>query len=255
MSIRVEAMYVSPVKSLRLASIARARLEKPGIAGDRAFHIIDERGTLFTQRECTKFTLVSAAYDVERDALRLEFPDGARVEHAIELGGSTETKFWGGRLVPGRIVEGGFGEALSDFAGQTVRLVKPDNRGASFDGFPISMCSTGSLDALARAAGCDSVDGRRFRQNIYISGVEPHGEDAWIGETVRVGEAVLRVKMRDERCVMTQHSPDSGEQDLDTLKLIASYRTDRPKEVEFGVYCTVVQEGRVAIGAEVVPNA
>jgi uncharacterized protein YcbX len=255
MTIRIESMYVSPVKSLRLASIERARLEKPGIAGDRAFHIIDERGKLFTQRECTKFTLVNAAYDVARDELRLEFPDGTKVERAVELGGPTETKFWAGRIVPGRIVEGGFGEALSEFAGQTLRIVKPDDRGASFDGFPISMCSTDSLDALARAAGRDNVDGRRFRQNIYVSGVEPHGEDAWIGETVRVGDAVLRVKMRDERCVMTQHGPDTGEQDLDTLKLIASYRTDRPKEVEFGVYCTVVEEGAVAVGDEVTPLA
>jgi hypothetical protein len=253
MPIRVEAMYISPVKSLRLAGIERAKLEKPGIAGDRAFHIVDERGKLFTQRECTKFTLISASYDVDRDGLCLQFPDGTRIEGDAVLGGPTETLFWGGRLVPGRIVEGGFGEALSTFAGQTLRLVKPDDRGAAFDGFPVSMCSMDSLQALARAAGQERVDGRRFRQNIYISGVEAHGEDDWLGETVRVGAAVLRVKMRDERCVMTQHSPDTGEQDLSTLKLIASYRTDQPQQVNFGVYCTVVQPGEAGVGDLVEP--
>jgi hypothetical protein len=253
MGIRIASLYVSPVKSLRLARIDHARLEKPGIAGDRAFHIIDARGRLFTQRECPAFTRVNAAYDIDRDSLRLEFPQGRIVEGPIELGGPTETAFFGGRPVPGRIVEGEFGEVLSEYAGQTLRLVKPNDRGAAFDGFPISLCSMESLEALARAAGRESVDGRRFRQNIYIQGVAAHGEDEWLGGTVRVGEAVLRVKMRDSRCVMTQHGPDTGEHDLDTLKIIASYRTDRPKEVEFGVYCTVVEPGRAAVGDAVVP--
>jgi uncharacterized protein YcbX len=246
-------MYVSPVKSLRLAQIERAFLDKPGIAGDRAFYIADERGRLFTQRECTAFTRVGALYGVTSDVLRLEFPDGKIVESAVELCGPTTTRFFGERDVPGRIVEGGFGEALSAYAGQKLRLVKPDVAGSTFDGFPISMCSMESLGALADAAGRDSIDGRRFRQNIYITGVAAHGEDEWIGGTVRVGGAVLRVKMRDERCVMTQHDPETGEHDLDTLKLIASYRMDQPKEVNFGVYCTVVEAGEASVGDEVVP--
>jgi uncharacterized protein YcbX len=52
---------------------------------------------------------------------------------------------------------------------------------------------------------------------------------------------------------MTTLNPDSGRQDLDTLNLIAAYRTDQPKEVNFGVYCTVRQEGTIAVGDEVIP--
>ncbi len=40
---------------------------------------------------------------------------------------------------------------------------------------------------------------------------------------------------------------------MNTLKIIASYRTDQPKEVNFGVYCTVVQPGEAAVGDEVAP--
>ena len=40
---------------------------------------------------------------------------------------------------------------------------------------------------------------------------------------------------------------------MDTLKIIASYRTDQPKEVNFGVYCTVAEPGEAAAGDEVVP--
>jgi len=253
MTIRIASMYISPVKSLALAPVERATLDEAGIAGDRAFHLVDERGRLFTQRECPAFVKVRAAYDVASGVLRLTFADGRVVDSVPEPGEPIETPFWGRRPVPGREMRGGFAEALSEVAGQPLRLVRPDNRGDAFDGYPISLCSMESVEALARAANRDAVDGRRFRQNIYITGTVPHGEDAWLGGTVRAGGALLRVEARDSRCAMTTHSPDTGEHDLDTLKVIASYRTDQPKEVNFGVYCTVIEPGEAAVGDEVTP--
>jgi len=253
MTIRIASMYIAPVKSLALAPVERAMLDKAGIAGDRAFHLIDERGRLFTQRECPAFVQVRAAYDVAGDVLRLTFADGRVVEGVPEPSEPIETPFWEGRPVPGRVMRGSFAEALSEVAGQPLRLVRPDNRGDAFDGYPISLCSMESIEALAHAADRDAVDGRRFRQNIYITGTAAHGEDEWLGGTVRAGGALLRVKARDSRCVMTMHSPDTGEHDLDTLKIIASYRTDQPKEVNFGVYCTVIEPGEAAVGDEVMP--
>lgn len=244
MVIRVEAMCISPVKSLGLAPVARARLDKAGIAGDRAFFIVDERARLFTQREHGALVQVGAAYDTQ---------SGELVRGVVEVGEPVSTSFFGKREVEGYVVRGEWGEALSEFAGRRLRLVKAARAGGAFDGYPISMCSAGSLEALARAAGRESVDGRRFRQNIYLSTAEAHVEDTWIGREVRVGSAVLRVKMADPRCAITTHDPDTGSIDMHTLKLIASYRTDQPKDVNFGVYCTVTQPGEVAIGDEVRP--
>ena len=59
--------------------------------------------------------------------------------------------------------------------------------------------------------------------------------------------------LRDSRCVMTTQNPDSGESDLNTLELIASYRTDQPKEVNFGVYAGVIEAGEIAVGDDVTP--
>ena len=52
---------------------------------------------------------------------------------------------------------------------------------------------------------------------------------------------------------MTTHNPDSGEHDFDTLRMITAYRTDQPKEVNFGVYGSVEQMGEVAVGDDVRP--
>jgi uncharacterized protein YcbX len=251
--IRIDRMYIAPVKALALTEVARAYLDKPGIAGDRAFFIIDAEGKLFTQRDHGPLVQIRPSYDAGTGELRLSFPDGSVVDGVPELGEPVTTPFWEGRPVEGREVRGEWTEALSEFAGRPLRLVKAATRGSSFDAFPLSLCSTASVEAVGRAAGRETVDGRRFRQNIYVSGAAPHQEDEWVGREVRVGRALVRVKMRDSRCAVTTHSPETGEIDMNTLKIIASYRTDQPKEVNFGVYCTVVEPGEAAVGDEVVP--
>lgn len=253
MTIRIDSMYMAPVKSLALVPVTRARLDKPGIAGDRAFFLIDERGRLLTQREHGPLVQLTASYDPQSGELGLLFPDGGDVTGVPEPGDGVTTSFFGEREVEGNVVHGAWNDALSAFAGRPVRLVKARAPGSSFDGFPLSMCGAASVQAVADAAGVAAVDGRRFRQNIYITGGAPHAEDGWLGKEVAVGNAVLRVKMRDPRCAVTTHSPETGEIDMNTLKIIASYRTDQPKEVNFGVYCTVAQPGDVAVGDEVVP--
>jgi uncharacterized protein YcbX len=251
--ITIDRLYYAPAKALALVELHHALLGKPGIPGDRAFFIVDGEGRLVTQREVPSLVQVRPEYDVSSGELRLAFPDGRCVAGVPELGEALSAQFFV-HIAAARVVDGEWNEALSAFSGRPLRLVKADKAGSSFDGYPLSMCSLGSLEAFARAAGRETVDGRRFRQNIYLRGASAHQEDSWIGREVRVGGALLRVKMADERCVVTTHSPETGETDLDTLKIIASYRTDQPKEVNFGVYCTVVEPAEVKVGDAVVPQ-
>ena len=251
--IRIQSMYIAPVKSLGLAPIDRAFLDKPGIAGDRAFFIIDDQGAMFSQRSFGPLVQIRTSFDADSGHLALSFPDGSTVAGVPKVGASLDGSFFGVRDVDGRMVEGEWNEALSTFAGQPLRLIKADSAGTSFDALPISMCSSASLEALAHAAKTDSVDERRFRQNIYIEGASAHEEDTWIDADVRIGAALLRVKMRDERCAITTLNPDTGEVDMNTLKIITSYRTDQPKQVNFGVYCTVAEPGEIAVGDAVAP--
>src|ERR1700694_4646789 len=61
--IRIERMDMAPVKSLALTEVARAFLDKPGIAGDRAFFLIDDADKLVTQREYGPLVQIKASYD------------------------------------------------------------------------------------------------------------------------------------------------------------------------------------------------
>ena len=190
---------------------------------------------------------------VENGRLRLHFPDGTVVEGDVEPGEGIRTSFYG-RPVAGRLVEGPWNDALSELAGKALRLAQTEREGDGHDRgrkAGASLVSTGSLEALGAAAGADRpVDGRRFRMTIGVDGVEPHAEDAWIGDQVRVGGAVVAVHAHAGRCATTTLDPDRGIRDLDTLGAIASYRGDVPtrEPLPFGVWCEVVEPGRVAVG-------
>ena len=84
------------------------------------------------------------------------------------------TNFYG-RPVAGHLVNGGFSEALSTFAGRPLGLVRVDEPGDGSDrgvGASVSVVSSGTLDRLAQQAGEDAIDGRRFRMLFGIDGVD-----------------------------------------------------------------------------------
>ena len=95
--------------------------------------------------------------------------------------------------------------------------------------------------------GVDAVDGRRFRMNFGVDGIEPHAEDGWLGRRVAVGEAVVVPQGNVGRCVVTTQNPDTGRTDLDTLKALAAYRGDveTTEPLPFGVHAAVAEPGRV----------
>jgi uncharacterized protein YcbX len=189
---------------------------------------------------------------VDGDPL-LRFPDGSEVVGDVELGERIVTSFFG-RPVEGRLVEGPWNDALADYVGRPVRLARTEREGDGVDRGRLAgatLVSTGSLEALRDAAGEDApVDGRRFRMTIGIEGVEPHGEDGWIGSQVCVGRATVAVREHVGRCAVTTLDPDRGVRDLDTLGTIAAYRGDvqTREPLPFGVWCEVVEPGRVAVG-------
>ena len=199
--------------------------------------------------------------EADRDGrvLALRFPDGTVVAGEVEPGEPVETGFFG-RPVQGHLVDGPWSQALSDFAGARLRLIRADEPGAGSDRGArgaVSLVSAASLERLAAEAAVDAVDGRRFRMLFTIDGVAAHEEDGWVGRDVAVGDAVLRPNGLVGRCAVTTHDPDTGVPTLDTLHVLRAYRGDVPTDepLPFGVWGEVVRPGRVAVGDSVAPIA
>lgn len=253
MPARVAWIAYTPVKGLRLRNLQEVELTEIGIPGDRRFHLINERGHLTNGKRVGALQQVSADWDEPSGRLTLRFPDGSVVEDHVRTNGAEVTTSFYGRPVEGALVDGPFSQALTDFTGETLRLVQPHDAGVGIDRGregAVTLLSEGSLATLAEVAAVGGVDQRRFRMNVGVAGVEPHAEDEWIGRGVQIGEALVRPRGHVGRCLITSRDPESGEIDLDTLKLLASYRRDldTTEELAFGVFGEVEQPGRLRVG-------
>jgi len=254
---RVTSITYAPVKGLGLTRVDEVELEPTGVRENRRFHLIGEDGRLVNGKFAGTLVRVATAADRHGTALALHFPDGTALDGAVELGGAVETDFYG-RPVAGRIVLGPYADALSAFAGRPLRLVRVDEPGVGSDRGvegTVSAVSTGSLERIAQEAGEELVDARRFRMLFGIEGVEPHEEDGWWGRRIAFGDAVVRVHGLVGRCAVTTQDPDTGLKNLDTLRIIRSYRSDveTDEPLPFGVWGGVEQPGWVRVGDRVGP--
>jgi uncharacterized protein YcbX len=114
--------------------------------------------------------------------------------------------------------------------------------GGNFDDSPVLIVSLATVAAFGVLARMH-VDHRRFRANLYVEGLAPEEEVAWVGQQVQVGDAVLEVVSRCERCAVITHDPDTTNTTPELLRLLAE-----TAQTCLGVYCRVTRPGRVAAG-------
>ncbi|MEP7012318.1 MAG: MOSC N-terminal beta barrel domain-containing protein [Acidobacteriota bacterium] len=117
-----------------------------------------------------------------------------------------------------------------------------------FDEACISVIAGATVREIGRLAE-QQPDVRRFRPNILIDSVRSVAfeEDEWLGGVLSFGEgadaAAVSVTLRDERCAMVNLDPDSARSAPAMLKTIV-----RARQNKAGVYGTVTQCGRLAVG-------
>jgi GntR family transcriptional regulator/MocR family aminotransferase len=112
---------------------------------------------------------------------------------------------------------------------------KPDN--------VISLINLATLRNLEERWGYP-LDPLRFRANFYIDGAPPWEEFEWIGGTMRMGGAVLRVDRRNGRCGATNVNPATGRRDLEIPAALRAAFGHK----DLGVYLVVERAGEVAVG-------
>ena len=249
----VSRISVTPVKGFALLHPDEVELTLDGVIGDRRFLLVNADGKRLRSSLTAWPIVVSGEYDAGAERLRLRFPDGAVVEDsALGAGPERAWDLHGGVVARGQVVEGEWNGRLSALAGHDVRLVRPEATQGLREA-PVTLVSRASVERLERQAG-GQVDARRFRMLFDLQGCAEHEEDTWDGRCVRFGDAVLRVGGPVPRCAATTRDPDSGERDLDTLRLIKDYRGVRDGvAIDFGVYATVEDPGHVRVGDPVEP--
>jgi uncharacterized protein YcbX len=221
----VTALYRYPVKAMAAEALDRADIWWFGLPGDRRYAFVqsDHRGdfpwlTIRELPELTRYRPRSAADPEERPPV-ITTPEGRELD----------------------ITDPALAAELAEKSGRRIHLHR-DHRG-TFDAFPVSVISRQTVAALSEQVGRE-LDPRRFRQTIVIDA--PGGafaEEALLGRAILLGEARLRLSMRDKRCMVVNFDPDSAERDPQILRAIA-----RDRDTCFGVYATVEAPGAVRAG-------
>ena len=228
----VRELWRYPVKSMAGERVADAELGWQGLDGDRRWAFLRPGSTDSTFPWLT----IRDRSDMVRYAPRLTDPE--------EPNRSATTV-----LTPAGDELDVTDPALAAELGAGVALLR-QGRG-SFDSLPLSLLTTRSLEGLRDLAERD-VDVRQLRPNLLVepSTDDAFPEDAWVGATLRIGEARMRIDRRDPRCVVVNVDPVNAERDPRVLRAIAQQR-----DACLGVYGSTVTPGRVAVGDAVLLEA
>ncbi len=131
---------------------------------------------------------------------------------------------------------------------QSVRVVRGQRQGFCDSDFPsVTLCNAASHRAVEERIG-HALSRQRWRGNIWFDGGAAWEEFEWIGSDVRIGDAVLRLRERTDRCLATHNNPDTGARDAQILETLDSFG-----HRDFSVRAEVITGGRVAAGDEVTP--
>jgi uncharacterized protein YcbX len=136
---------------------------------------------------------------------------------------------------------------------ETIAMAAP---GTFFDCAPVHILTTGTLERLKEAYPSGLFDVRRFRPNILVESAQQSDfvENAWVGQTLAVGDAVrLRVINPCFRCVMTILPQGDLPNDPGILRTAVQQNNIKGQMTEkvmpsVGVYAVVVRGGRIGNG-------
>ncbi len=232
-----------PVKSMAGEQIEATAVFPGGLPGDRAWALVDtEKGQIVSAKMVKRFPGLMgfrAHLSSEPEAgaplppARITFPDGRQV---LSDAANAEA-------------------ALSHHFGIPVELygLSASQSTGHVDAFPVSVMTTATLDALRAARPDGQFEDSRFRMNLIVDSFEDgFVENAWIGRTLRIGDALrLSVVMPDPRCVMVTLATDDLPADPRIMRIIAGVNS-LPVEGEklpcVGVYAAVLTPGPVQAG-------
>jgi ferredoxin-NADP reductase/uncharacterized protein YcbX len=255
---RVTGLYLYPLKSG--AGIARPSLDiiAEGVAGDRVYMAVDDRGTCITARD-TPFLL-----NIEATAR----PGGLHLRnraHGTQLlvadtasGGALPAVIWGTDVLLDDCGDGA-AEWLSSAIGRGCRLARwtarslRDGRFASVflpDTAPLLLANRESLREI-EARAVEPFEIERFRPNILVEAGEPFIEDRWA--QIRIGESIFDCVGPCDRCVMTTRDPTggAGHPRHEPLRTLHSFRRGDDGNVYFGQFLVPRTLGRISANDEV----
>ena len=90
----------------------------------------------------------------------------------------------------------------------------------------------------------------RFRANLLIDDIDPWKEFDWVGKNIKIGESVLEVFKRTQRCAATNVNPETALRDINIPHEIKNHFG----HLDLGVYAKVKKTGIISVNDELITN-
>jgi uncharacterized protein YcbX len=110
----------------------------------------------------------------------------------------------------------------------------------------ISLISLSSIREFGNRIGA-RIDPMRFRANICFENNNPWHEFDWINQNLRIGDVILHVFKRTQRCAATTVNPITGIRDINVPRALQVHYS----HTDMGIYARVVESGIINIGDEI----
>lgn len=241
---RVEELWRFPVKSMQGERLETAQISAEGLAGDRAYALLDvEQDKIVSAKSVKRFPDIFSYRATFNQVPRagsplppvdIEMPHGDVVSSAADD------------------VDG----VLSSCLGRAVKLIRVGEREPVpyHDASPISLLTDSTMMRFREIQPGSDFDVRRFRMNVIID-CEQAGfaENEWIHQLLEIGSEVrLKVTQPNARCVMTTLAQDELPQDREIFTTMVRHnRLKLENNRRFpcaGVYARVISGGMVIVG-------
>ena len=135
---------------------------------------------------------------------------------------------------------------------QGIKIQNNNNLTHSFSDIPdkaVSIINLNTINELEKNIG-KNINPSRFRANFLIDKGNPWEEFNWIGKKVSVGECVLEVFKRTQRCAATNVNPENAVRDINIPNEINTHYG----HFDLGVYARVIKTGLVSISDKLYIN-
>lgn len=251
-------MHRFPVKAMMGEQLNAGLITTAGLAGDRAYALIDKDGKIGTGKIPRKWGPLfrsRARYLTEPNGdivpAEVTLPDGERIstdDPDIDARFSTllgfEARLVTDKPMPLILESPPLGQVPTE-GGPVLEFPVPNG---FFDLGSLHLLSTATLNTLRSLNPDVRFEPRRFRPNIIVEtppGVTGFPDNDWAGgKILAIGDDVrIKVIMPTIRCVVTTLAQDDLPNEPGVLKTAAQHNS-----ANVGVYALVEQGGRIRVG-------
>jgi uncharacterized protein len=253
----VRALWRFPVKSMLGEELDSVDLSEGGVAGDRAYAIVDkETGKVASAKhpklwpdllKCRAALVEEPRAGEDVPPARIQLADGTSLQtdaadvdavlsrffgREVELSSAADNGYTIDQYHPDEenydpdghrdeVVEATLGAAFFNERG----LPSAVPQGSFFDLYPLSVLTTSTLDQLGELEPESRWDLRRFRMNVIVdTGGRGFVENDWVGRKLAIGDEVrLGVALPDPRCCMPSLEQEGVPRDPRILKGLAKH--------------------------------